>query len=297
MPGPACSENSAGERRVSVPPFTLQPCPGAHLRRFFVLGLGLAAAASAQSLRGSSLSLDRQSREARLHDFTYLRRPGQLDRFVDAGLLVPVASTRDYLLSGVSFEVARPEVKLFLDRFGADVPAPLRRAHGGHESDPPDVAATDQRLGPFGPSDGNGGRPATARGVDVPAVARIEADGARTGTRPRSHPRARPAPLPHRHFSRGVHGPCERRGARRRGPGRCADVDASSRALVDVLERARSSGHPSSRPAHGEARRDALAHRPSARPHGRGAATGQRSLDVAVAVGQSLLVPSAAGRP
>jgi hypothetical protein len=44
--------------------------------------------ASAQSLRGSRASVDRQNREARQHDFTFLRRPAQLERFVDAGLLV-----------------------------------------------------------------------------------------------------------------------------------------------------------------------------------------------------------------
>jgi hypothetical protein len=72
--------------------------------------------AAAQSLRGSRASLDRQNREAQGHDFTYLRGPQQLERFVDAGLLVSVEGNGDYALADVSYEVARPEVKLFIER-------------------------------------------------------------------------------------------------------------------------------------------------------------------------------------
>jgi nucleoid-associated protein YgaU len=78
-----------------------------------------ATAASAQSLRGSRASVDRQNREARQHDFTFLRRPVQLDRFVDAGLLVPLEDDEHYRLHDVSFNVARPEVKLFIERLSA----------------------------------------------------------------------------------------------------------------------------------------------------------------------------------
>jgi hypothetical protein len=81
------------------------------------LAVGVAARpAAAQSLRGSAASLDRQNRQARLHDFTYLRRPSQLERFVEAGLLVPLENNGHYRLHDVSFEVARPEVKLFIER-------------------------------------------------------------------------------------------------------------------------------------------------------------------------------------
>jgi hypothetical protein len=79
----------------------------------------LATPASAQSLRGSSTSLDRQSQQARAHDFTYVRRPVQVRRLVSAGALVPVAGNRNYALKGVSFEVARPEVKLFIERLSS----------------------------------------------------------------------------------------------------------------------------------------------------------------------------------
>lgn len=75
-----------------------------------------AAPGSAQSLRGSRTSVDRQNREARQHDYTFLGRPSQLDRFVDAGLLVPLEGGDYYRLHDVSFNVARPEVKLFIER-------------------------------------------------------------------------------------------------------------------------------------------------------------------------------------
>lgn len=73
----------------------------------------------AQSLRGSRASVDRQNREARQHDFTFLRGPVQLDRFVDAGLLVSLDDNEHYRLHDVSFNVARPEVKLFVQRLSA----------------------------------------------------------------------------------------------------------------------------------------------------------------------------------
>jgi hypothetical protein len=93
------------------------------MKTAIVLGLLLSAVfatpASAQSLRGSRASVDRQNREARQHDFTFLRRPAQLDRFVDAGLLVPLEDDEHYRLHDVSFNVARPEVKLFVERLSA----------------------------------------------------------------------------------------------------------------------------------------------------------------------------------
>ena len=94
-----------------------------------VVGLAVLFAAhgvAAQSLRGSAASLDRKNRQARLHDFTYLQGPGQLRRFVSAGLLVPVEGNANYLLKDVSFPVARPEVRLFVERLAAQ----YRRACG-----------------------------------------------------------------------------------------------------------------------------------------------------------------------
>ena len=92
--------------------------PGWGLTALLMVGL-TAVPASAQSLRGSRASVDRQNREARQHDFTFLRRPSQLDRFVDEGLLVPLEGGEEYRLHDVSFNVARPEVKLFIERLSA----------------------------------------------------------------------------------------------------------------------------------------------------------------------------------
>lgn len=75
--------------------------------------------AAAQELRGSRASVDRQHREARQHDFTFVRRPAQLERFVDAGLLVSLNGGDHYRLHNVSFAVARPEVKLFIERLSS----------------------------------------------------------------------------------------------------------------------------------------------------------------------------------
>ncbi len=80
------------------------------------LGSTIASDASAQSLRGSRTSLERQNAQAIRHDFTYLRETRQLKRFVSAGLLVPVRSNHDFRLKDVSFPVTRPEVKLFIER-------------------------------------------------------------------------------------------------------------------------------------------------------------------------------------
>ena len=72
-----------------------------------------------QSLRGSSASLDRQNRQAREHDFTVLRDPAQLKRFVGLELLVSVQANNDFVLKDVSFPYARPEGRLFIDRLGS----------------------------------------------------------------------------------------------------------------------------------------------------------------------------------
>ena len=77
------------------------------------------APASAQSLRGSAASLDRQNSQARVHDFTYIDTPNQVRRFVDAGYLVQVRGNRDFELHAVSFPYARPEAELFIRRLAA----------------------------------------------------------------------------------------------------------------------------------------------------------------------------------
>ena len=81
-----------------------------------VIVLAMLQPAEAQSLRGSGSSLDRQVRQAAVHDYSYLQNASDVRRFADAGLLVPVSDTADYWLKGVSFPFARPAVKLFIDR-------------------------------------------------------------------------------------------------------------------------------------------------------------------------------------
>jgi nucleoid-associated protein YgaU len=60
--------------------------------------------------------MDRQERQARYHDFSYLRDAAQVKRFVSGGYLVPVRGNSNYRLKGVSFPYARPEARLFIER-------------------------------------------------------------------------------------------------------------------------------------------------------------------------------------
>lgn len=84
------------------------------------LCLLLAAPAAAQSLRGSMSSVNRQYRAAQDHDFTFLRSGDQIERFVEAGYLIEIPGNAHYVLSpNLSYPYARPEVKLFLERLGA----------------------------------------------------------------------------------------------------------------------------------------------------------------------------------
>ena len=83
------------------------------------LCLLLATPAVAQSLQGSMSSVMRQYRMAKGHDFTFLRSAEQIRRFVDAGYLIEVPGNPHYVMANVSHPYARPEVKLFLERLGA----------------------------------------------------------------------------------------------------------------------------------------------------------------------------------
>jgi len=79
-----------------------------------------------QSLRGSTASLDRQERAARVHDFTYIASPAQLERFVEAGYLVQLRTNRDFDFHGVSYPFVRPETQTFILRLSSQ----YRRACG-----------------------------------------------------------------------------------------------------------------------------------------------------------------------
>lgn len=67
-------------------------------------------------LRGSKASVRRQNIVADQHDFTHIRNPAELRKFVKMGLLVRLPGNADYTLRGVSFPYARPAVKLFVER-------------------------------------------------------------------------------------------------------------------------------------------------------------------------------------
>lgn len=99
--------------------------------RIVALSAGLLAVAApfageAQSLRGSRRSMDEQNRQADLHDFTRIQTASQVKRFKELGLLVPIKGNRDYRIHNVSYPVARPAVKLFVERLASQ----YRRACG-----------------------------------------------------------------------------------------------------------------------------------------------------------------------
>jgi LysM repeat protein len=81
--------------------------------------LSPAPASAAGSLQPTRAGLVRQSLGARAHQFSYLADDTQVHEFVRRGLLVPVRSNADvYVHKGVRHAVARPEVKLFVERLG-----------------------------------------------------------------------------------------------------------------------------------------------------------------------------------
>lgn len=72
--------------------------------------------AAAQTLRGSSSSVDLQHRIAVEHDYTFLTGTSDVNRFVDLGLLVPIKGGADYEIHAVSFPYGRPAVRTFVER-------------------------------------------------------------------------------------------------------------------------------------------------------------------------------------
>ena len=105
-----------------------RPAAGLGLTLILLTGFLLAPVLplQAQSLRGSSRSVDYQFTVAHDHDFTFLESPGQVERFVKAGYLVPVRANRYFELHGVSYPYARPEVRTFILRLSEQ----YRRACG-----------------------------------------------------------------------------------------------------------------------------------------------------------------------
>lgn len=81
--------------------------------------LPTAASASAE-LRGSLRSMTAQHGVAREQGLGFVRTPAQLQAAVDSGTLVRVASTADFVVDAqVTHDFAQPEVRLLLERLGA----------------------------------------------------------------------------------------------------------------------------------------------------------------------------------
>jgi LysM repeat protein len=78
-----------------------------------------AGPAEGQTLRGSPRAMQKQNRVALEHDYTFLQTSAQVRRFVELGLLVHMPGNQDYALASVSHPVARPAIKLFVERLAA----------------------------------------------------------------------------------------------------------------------------------------------------------------------------------
>lgn len=74
---------------------------------------------NAQALKGSTMAMRKQYSVAKKEDFTFLRTTSDVREFVEKGLLVPIKGNDDIKLVDVSFPYARPAVKVFVERLGA----------------------------------------------------------------------------------------------------------------------------------------------------------------------------------
>ena len=79
--------------------------------------------AHAQSLRGSTASVDRQYDVAVAHNYSFLDNSREVRTFVKQGYLVPVRGRASYKLAGVSFPYARPAVRTFVERLSSQYAA------------------------------------------------------------------------------------------------------------------------------------------------------------------------------
>jgi hypothetical protein len=77
-----------------------------------------APALQAQSLLGSPESMQKQNDVAHAHDYAYLRTPDEVQQALEGGDLIPIRGNEDFELAfeEVSFPVARPQVKTFLEQ-------------------------------------------------------------------------------------------------------------------------------------------------------------------------------------
>lgn len=73
----------------------------------------------AQSLHGSTASIDRMYHEARAEGFTFFASPRSVRKAVDDGYLVRLVPDANFTLHDVSYPFARPAVRTFIERLGA----------------------------------------------------------------------------------------------------------------------------------------------------------------------------------
>jgi hypothetical protein len=76
--------------------------------------------AHAGELDGSAESMEDQHEVAVEADYSFLRKPADVEHLVELGRLVPVSGNAEYSLSDVSFPFARPEVRAFVESLAAD---------------------------------------------------------------------------------------------------------------------------------------------------------------------------------
>ena len=92
-------------------------------RLIIIAGAALAADAApawaSTSLNGSHASMVHQHAVALQLDYSFVKTPSQVAALVSDSALEPVTSSRDLVLSGVSYPYARPEVVRFVDWLAA----------------------------------------------------------------------------------------------------------------------------------------------------------------------------------
>ena len=81
-----------------------------------ILSAFAADAADAQTLRGSTATMQRQNRIAQQHDFTFIRTSDQVRTFVRSGYLEVFRGNANYELAAVSYPYGRPALRLFVER-------------------------------------------------------------------------------------------------------------------------------------------------------------------------------------
>lgn len=78
------------------------------------------SSAFAGDLDGSPASMEEQHAVAVESNYSFLRKPADVEHLVELGRLVKAAGNAEYSLSDVSFPFARPEVRTFVESLGAD---------------------------------------------------------------------------------------------------------------------------------------------------------------------------------